>query len=72
MVFCIGPSKESITFIYSWSEIRKLLGKFAECLLAETSDMIGVTSSLSPLYEFQHRLLPHMESIIAIKVRMYV
>ena len=59
----VGPSPDAMQ-VYTWSELKELLCFFAKCILNET---IGAEDS--PLHEFQHRLLPHIESLLEIKVQ---
>lgn len=59
---CTGPSPDTMQ-VYTWSELKILLCFFAKCILNET---IGAEDS--PLHEFQHRLLPHIQSLLEIKV----
>ena len=49
--------------------MKQLLSEFADCLIIETSSLDEIPVSPSPLYDYQHRLLPHIESLVTIKVR---
>ena len=58
----VGPTPNS-TRVYSWNEVRRLLCHFANCILEEIME-----EDNSPLRVFEHRILPHIESLLQIKV----